>query len=200
MKIMKFLCFISYLEVVLPGPCDPSQVVYAIFPGTSELHRATVVSLVVDDHMLVKWASNPQLCENTSNRVPCVVDATVAYNGKVCFFAVLPSESQGEFCASPTGKPTSSNVTHPSTVTPNGLPTQQSVYSPLVIIGFLSACFVGIPLAGVTLVYLADFLFPVQESCMSREELNAYMTQHEYCNPSDAHESNRNRILSYENA
>jgi|LauGreDrversion4_2_1035121.scaffolds.fasta_scaffold54664_4 hypothetical protein len=82
---MKFfwLLFISLLERCVTGPCDPGKVVYAIYPGTDELRRATVVSLVVDGHILVKWAHNPQLCENTSNRVPCIVDATITYNGKV---------------------------------------------------------------------------------------------------------------------
>ena len=82
MKILGIL-FIIFLERSIAGPCDPGKVVYAIYPELMELRRATVVSRVVDGHILVKWADNPQLCENTSNRAPCVVDATVTYNGKV---------------------------------------------------------------------------------------------------------------------
>jgi len=95
MKITRLVICISIVEMTVAGPCDPGQVVYAIYPGTSELHRATVVSIVVDDYILVKWTSNPQLCENTSNRVPCVVDATVTYNGKVRVSDIPPPSLSG---------------------------------------------------------------------------------------------------------
>lgn len=84
MKILWFWVFIDFIRHVGGGVCDPGQVVYAKYPATGNLERATVVSMVVDGHMLVRWAMNPQLCENTSNRVPCVVDATITYNGRVC--------------------------------------------------------------------------------------------------------------------
>ena len=201
MKIARIvLLFISHLEVVLAGPCDPGKVVYATYPGTAELQRATVVSQVVDGHILVKWASNPKLCENTSNRVPCVVDATITYNGKVCLYVDLQNLSQGELCASPTGTPTTPSSPGVSTGNPNGNPTQPSVFTPLEILGLLSVCFIGIPLAGSLLVCLGGILFPVRDSYIPREELDTYMARHEFYNSSDIQESNRNRILSFANA
>ena len=110
------------------------------------------------------------------------------------------SRFQGELCAYPTGFPTSSNTTQVSTVRAAGNPTQSSLYSPLQIIALLSACFIGIPLAGVLLVSVTRLLFPDPDLYVPREELDTCMTRNEYYNPSDTQESHRDQILSFSNA
>lgn len=107
---------------------------------------------------------------------------------------------QGELCAYPTGFPTSSNTTQVSKVRPAGNPTQSSLYTPLQIIALLSACFIGIPLAGVLLVSVARLLFPDPDLHVPGEELDTCMTRNEYYNPSDTQESHRDQILSFANA
>lgn len=91
-----------------------------------------------------------------------------------------------------------------STISPDSptvYPTQPSVLSPLQIVGLLTACFVGIPLAGMLVIVLVRFVFRDPDPPESQTVLDAYIKYKESHKViASTHETRRDKILSFGNA
>lgn len=107
----KLYFFLGAIRRVWCAVCARGTVIYAPFPGLDAIVQATVVSDIIDGSFIVQWTGSPNLCNDSTSRAMCVVNAANAYNGNVWFLSNLV-HNLGEILLFPSNHSGSSSEQH----------------------------------------------------------------------------------------